>query len=647
MEPISVGTIAIEETIKHAVSHLDKIWEKMKLRYNKYMIPQRENFEEYLNRTYNDIYHTKPRILSNCEKCLKDIYVPLTITADSLFDKPEEHKIEIFPAKLMDYKKILIEDDAGMGKSTLSKKLFLDVVENGNWGIPIFIELRRLKNDHPLLSEILEQLQALDKEINKELVLDFFQEGGFIFFFDGYDEIALDHKQKVTEQLKSFISRANNNIFFITSRKDATLSCFTEFRTFRIKPLTINEAYSLLKKYDERGNVSTKIIEKLKEDENKNVIEFLKNPLLVSLLFTAFDYKETIPLKKNEFYRQVFEAFFDKHDLSKDGYQREKKSKLSCDEFDRVLRRIGFHSVKKQIFEYSTDEFLNLINETKVYTGGLTFENSSLMYDLLQSVPLFNKVGVKYGWCHKSMAEYFAAEYIFKDTKENQSTVLRKLYEDINNWKFENLFDLYYDIDPCGFRQSILLPCLTDYQKDIPTNELNPHKDSIYRQLYKQNFLIYIKPNCDASFDEFETYINQLIKKEYPELVKQFKKPTSYIHFEQERINIYIGRIPEEDSQKRLFLSILSKKKIIKAPKIQSSNRYLFIRNIILKNNIATNAFFNVNKDLVSKLNEDESQFFYYLLTYIDDTRIISQRQCNELLTSIQQEKGNDPLLEF
>lgn len=53
--------------------------------------------------------------------------------------------------------------------------------------------------------------------------------------------------------------------------------------------------------------------------------EFLKNPLLVSLLFAAFDFKQTIPLKKHIFYRQVFDAYFDSHDLSKgDSYVHEK-----------------------------------------------------------------------------------------------------------------------------------------------------------------------------------------------------------------------------------------------------------------------------------------------------------------------------------
>ena len=132
--------------------------------------------------------------------------------------------------------------------------------------------------------------------------------------------------------------------------------------------------------------------------------DFLQNPLLVSLLFVAFDYKQTIPLKKHIFYRQVYDAHFDSHDLSKgDGYVHEKKSKLDIDDFDKILRFIGFECIKQQKIEFSKDELLLIIEHAKTFCVGITFNASDLFEDLLKSVPLFCQDGGYYKWVHKSL----------------------------------------------------------------------------------------------------------------------------------------------------------------------------------------------------------------------------------------------------
>ena len=67
--------------------------------------------------------------------------------------------------------------------------------------------------------------------------------------------------------------------------------------------------------------------------------EFLANPLLVSLLFKAFEYKQQVPFKKHVFYRQVYDALYHHHDLTKEpGFERKKHSGLDLEDFHRVLR---------------------------------------------------------------------------------------------------------------------------------------------------------------------------------------------------------------------------------------------------------------------------------------------------------------------
>jgi len=74
------------------------------------------------------------------------------------------------------------------------------------------------------------------------LLLHLLKSGQFIFFLDGFDEITFEDRRKVTEDIQSFIAKAFDNLFVITSRHETALASFGEFREFTIKPLSKQEA---------------------------------------------------------------------------------------------------------------------------------------------------------------------------------------------------------------------------------------------------------------------------------------------------------------------------------------------------------------------------------------------------------------------
>lgn len=457
----------ISSLVKNVITpQIQKFAEKVHIAYNELLIPRGVHFEEYLFRTYKKYSIINTLVFKNEQRLLKDLYIPLSIIRDDYLRKKDKEQVKIdkYPVELVrNYNKILITDTAGMGKSTLTKRLFLDVLENGH-GIPIYIEMRRLKEGRPILLEIQEQINSLSKEFDSKLLLEFIQTGGFIFFLDGYDEISLEDRISITTNVQDFISKAGNNVFILTSRPEQALSSFGDFQTFSISPLTKKEAYELLRKYDNQGPTSKQLIDELKSGQYEMINEFLKNPLLVSLLFAAFDYKQTIPLKKHIFYRQVYDAYFDSHDLSKgDSYIHDKCSKLDIDDFERVLRYVGYRCLRYQKIEFEKDALLQIINEAKDFCPDLDFNSSDFFTDVLTAVPLFCKDGQYYRWVHKSLQEYFAAQFIYKDAKGNQDTILTALYNSENLDKYINLLDIYFDIDNWGFKKNILLPLCESY----------------------------------------------------------------------------------------------------------------------------------------------------------------------------------------
>ena len=492
---IAISTL-VKEFIKSVTEsvitpNIKELAKKYGIAYKDLLIPRGEHFEEYLNRTYEKYSIINTLVSHNSQRKLKKIYVPLTLVKDNDGGKKKEtRKINKLPESLIKkYKKILITDSAGMGKSTVMKFMFLDVIDKGLnvVGIPIYIELNRLNKDHSIISEIQDEMNSLSVKFDNKLLKEFIQMGGFIFFLDGYDEITTADKSKVTSDIQEFIDKAGTNNFYImTSRSDSRLPSFGAFQSFHIKPFTKPDAFSLLMKYDKhhKGEKAKKIIDLLESGENRSINEFLENPLLVSLLYSAFNYKETIPLKtlkKHEFYGQVYESYFDYHDLSKGIGLRENNSGLNKDDFNKVLRFVGYYCLLKTGVKFDKETIKRVIEKAKAYYKCFNFSATSFLDDLLSCVPLFSKDGTEYKWVHKSILEYFAALFIANSKNEEQVRFFKYLFNEDNYENFPNymnMLDLYYDIDYEGFSRNVKLPFCEQY-----LNLCNSHVKNISQDL--------------------------------------------------------------------------------------------------------------------------------------------------------------------
>lgn len=410
-------------------------------------------FDEYLKRAYEKQSYIRTVVFQNQQKQLDDLYIPLTAVRSS---KGETYLIDRYaPNFLPHFKRVLLTDTAGMGKSTLLRFLFLECIRQ-QAGTPIFIELRSLSNDTDIVDVICKDLDAIDEAMDRDFILKLIAKGDFVFFLDGYDEVPLDSREVVTRHLQEFISKARKNLFILSSRPEEALPSFADFEGFTIQPLETEEAFALLRKYGAGDDVAERLIGEIQGATLEAIEEFLTNPLLVSLLYLAYNHLNVIPLEKQTFYRQVYDALFLGHDATKSGFQRQKRSGLSQDSFHRVLRVLGFLTLKLGEVSYDKDEILTKIDQAREQCAGLTFESSDLLEDLLNAVPLFYRDGIKYAWKHKALQDYFAAEFICRDTKEKQNNILRSMVASDNAYRYFNTLDLCYSIDYKTFRNTLI-----------------------------------------------------------------------------------------------------------------------------------------------------------------------------------------------
>ena len=367
----AVGPIAQEAVKKTSGKFLDEMFETfLRPKFEKMKNKPKntedilEILEEYYQKAYNKNKYMNTIVFKQETKSLDELYIPLTIVKNG---KNSKEKIvinnnisNIFETR----KRILIIDSAGMGKSTLTKFLYLKWL-NTDFDIPFLIELRKVKNGMSLLDHICQELCLSEKRLSANDIKFLIERGDFIFFLDGYDEIPKENKEEVTKEIEKFLLEFNKNSFMLTSREEDSLNVFSEFEKYHIRPLEKKEAYELIRKYDNYGQVAENLICEIENNEQYEILEeFLENPLMVSLLYLTYHYKGIVQYKKPVFYRQVYDALYEGHYIVKgDGEIHKKKTGLDIDGFNDLLSAMGYLSIYKGKVSFDRNNLKQLIKE--------------------------------------------------------------------------------------------------------------------------------------------------------------------------------------------------------------------------------------------------------------------------------------------
>jgi hypothetical protein len=485
-------------------------------------------FTEYLNRSYRNFININVLVLPNQQINIENIYYPLTIhsTRDRKSNKIDKVDFDF----LRKFERLLISDTAGMGKSTLMKWIGLSLIKNGD-SIPILIDLKRLNSKHKVIDEIFSQLNPIEKDFDKELIFKFLELGSFTLLFDGFDEIEYTEREAVIIDLKDFISKTYKNTFILTSRPDSALSSFGDFQMFHIRPLRERESFELIRKYDELSGyeIAKKLIDEI-ENKPSQVKEFLINPFLVSLLYKTYSYNKDIPSKKSTFYDEVYTSLYKHHDLSKDGYDRNKKSGLDIHDFRIVLRQLAYNTSKAIKVEYSYTDLVKFLKTVNQECIGINYKEVNYIEDLESNVPLYVRDGNSLKWAHKSIQDYFAAEFISSSSKKEQ--IIQLIYKS-NKDNYLNILDFLYELEYEIFRKNIILELISDFITYCENSytEFTGLKKSLIRERQAINY--------GVSFGIFKCH-NKL---DFPEAEDKFKEYISDFNYRT------ITRTHENDDQ--------------------------------------------------------------------------------------------------
>ncbi|WP_339610121.1 NACHT domain-containing protein [uncultured Roseivirga sp.] len=203
----------------------------------------KSKYSVYLKNLTDRYGKTRSFFIRDNPKPLYQFYEPIGVE--------NENKV-LEKANILDlvstHDKLIILGSGGAGKSILLKHLLLDSLRS-SYKVPIFIELRDSNHKNQKLIDLLSfALKEFELNIDSEYLHRALQEGHFIVFLDGLDEVKSSLRMDLIKEIEEFTKLYDSCSFVISSRPDDNISEFEQFSFYRTLPLTLEQSVSLVKK---------------------------------------------------------------------------------------------------------------------------------------------------------------------------------------------------------------------------------------------------------------------------------------------------------------------------------------------------------------------------------------------------------------
>jgi hypothetical protein len=502
-EYVDVRKIATNVAARYIDKMLSAIEAPLQREWAKFKNQSVDLLADYIDKQQGRLGKVRNMFFERTPAKLREIYVqPELIVDDRVVDE------KYLVSRLTHSKRTLVTGIAGIGKSLLLRHTFLRLCEADFSVFPIYLDCREtnsIYDDHahqvfsfPSLAHILLRTIGAEQEnFSFQQLTEGLKHGLFCILLDGLDEAK--YLDDLSRQISYFSRQYPQSGMIVTSRPMLRPIGWGDFKVIRINPMDYNRMRNVVIKLPLSDGIQQGFLRTVTPElflANKTILGI---PLLVGILALTYLKNARISSDAAVFYEDAFNALFNRHDATKEGFTRELKSKLSYLDIRRILGALSALMYK---------DYKNTLDHYKILTYiansaqlvQLECEPEDILHDIVTNICIIMKDGNVYEFIHRSFQEFFCAHFLLSLPRDRSLAMIKQIAK---RKDAANLIYLLLSIDPGFIERQFVIPTIKGY---LDAREQRQAQSSAI------NFFFHEMGQDDASFKELE------FKSAYPEM---------------------------------------------------------------------------------------------------------------------------------
>lgn len=327
---------------------------------------------------------------------------------------------------------IVLSGTGGMGKSMMMTHFMLDTIDrNKETGkVPVFVLLR---DYNPAAGDLLDfifgELKRHDVDLHLSDLVELLQSGKGVILFDGLDEIKSENCRRFYKEMENLADSYPEASYIVSSRPTMNFRGLSRFTVYDLQPFSQEQAVEMVGKLDQSvvdPVIQKDFIQDLKRNrfgfDWKERMDFLGNPLFLTILLLAYEGNHDIPTERYLFYEQAYEAMAKKHDAAK-ALTREFATGLNSREFQNYFGEFCTITYEQEKYDFTPEEISAYFQEV-IEANELGTTPEAFIEDVTGKICLIYEDGGKYYFIHRSFQEYFVAYFFSRQLEQRFGAVL-------------------------------------------------------------------------------------------------------------------------------------------------------------------------------------------------------------------------------
>lgn len=315
-------------------------------------------------------------------------------------------------------KHFVLQGTVGQGKSILLRFLCSKEMTRGSC-IPIFLELRNILPPQTIVEAAITEAKTMGLDIDDDDFAELAKVGKIALFLDGFDEIPDRHRLEIIAEIENLCKHFRGCPIVITSRPDSGIESSPLLDVFRLEELEEEDLSACIAAMCPDKGMAKKIVKGLSQSSH-DIRATLSTPLMVALLVLHYKMSHDIPKSEVEFYSDLFDTLVRKHDKTKPGYVRERKSGLTDTELRSIfnclsylLRRADHGALNRQLLTRHIQQAVDRC--------GCQSKPDHVLDDLIKVSCLILDDGSECRYIHLSVMEFHSALFLASENEDNLS----------------------------------------------------------------------------------------------------------------------------------------------------------------------------------------------------------------------------------